>query len=249
MFAFEGSSTWLGSTKAGVTAFSSWLDVVTLADSNSKSGLETDLLYQSLKLYFINGGGHCYAAPVDTLSALVPALDDVTLLVQAGVKLNKFMPQVTPLCKPGQALFALFDGPKRRNGYLYCGRGGAGYIPRAATGGGVLPWLTVPGIIRHRRQAGRWRGAYARVDRQRGVWKAPANVDIIGATPRYKVSDEVAGACNKPDSGHAINVIRAFRGTGPLIWGARTLQGRLTHGAMCRCAVCLTPLSGTFAWR
>lgn len=224
VFAFEGSSTWLGSTKAGVTAFSSWLDVVTLADS--KSGLETDLLYQSLKLYFINGGGHCYAAPVDTLSALVPALDDVTLLVQAGVTLNTFKEQVTTLCKPGQALFALFDGPEAEMANSAAVDAKQKNYPDQPQAAVYYPWLSVPGISTDIPPSGAVAGAYARVDRQRGVWKAPANVDIIGATPKYKVSDEVAGACNEPGSGHAINVIRAFRGTGPLIWGARTLAAQ-----------------------
>ncbi len=220
VFAFEGGHDWLGSTKDGVTAFSSWLDVVTLTATQE---LKHDLLYQSLKLYFINGGGHCYVAPVSKLSALVPALDDVTLLVQAGVKRDAFKTQVTTLCKPGQALFALFDGPDTEMANSSAVISEQGQYPDQPQAAVYYPWLTVPGTSTDIPPSGAVAGAYARVDRQRGVWKAPANVDIIGATPKYKVSDEVAGACNVPEGGHAINVIRAFRGTGPLIWGARTL--------------------------
>ncbi|MBN3584708.1 phage tail sheath family protein [Algoriphagus aestuarii] len=70
-------------------------------------------------------------------------------------------------------------------------------------------------------------GVYARVDRQRGVWKAPANVDVrtvIG--PSRKVShDQQADLNVDATSGKSINAIRTFTGKGTLIWGARTLAG------------------------
>lgn len=70
-------------------------------------------------------------------------------------------------------------------------------------------------------------GVYARVDSQRGVWKAPANVDIrslIG--PAIKVSHEQQASLNvDASSGKSINVIRSFTGKGTLVWGARTLAG------------------------
>ncbi|WP_026956153.1 phage tail sheath family protein [Algoriphagus vanfongensis] len=70
-------------------------------------------------------------------------------------------------------------------------------------------------------------GVYARVDSQRGVWKAPANVDIrsiIG--PAVKVTHEQQASLNiDASSGKSINAIRSFTGKGTLIWGARTLAG------------------------
>lgn len=70
-------------------------------------------------------------------------------------------------------------------------------------------------------------GVYARVDSQRGVWKAPANIDIrsiIG--PSVKVSNEQQASLNvDASSGKSINVIRSFTGKGTLVWGARTLAG------------------------
>lgn len=70
-------------------------------------------------------------------------------------------------------------------------------------------------------------GVYARVDSQRGVWKAPANVDIrsiIG--PGVKVTHEQQASLNvDATSGKSINAIRTFTGKGTLIWGARTLAG------------------------
>lgn len=70
-------------------------------------------------------------------------------------------------------------------------------------------------------------GIYARVDRDRGVWKAPANVAvsaIIG--PSRMISHEEQGELNiDPTAGKSINAIRSFRGKGTMVWGARTLAG------------------------
>ncbi len=69
-------------------------------------------------------------------------------------------------------------------------------------------------------------GIYARVDSNRGVWKAPANVgvmQIIG--PDKKVTNDEQDGLNLHTSGKSINVIRTFAGRGTLVWGARTLAG------------------------
>src|SRR5262249_43857324 len=55
-------------------------------------------------------------------------------------------------------------------------------------------------------------GIYASVDRDRGVWKAPANVAVEAAVgPTAKITDEQQGRLNvDPVSGKSINAIRAF---------------------------------------
>jgi uncharacterized protein len=70
-------------------------------------------------------------------------------------------------------------------------------------------------------------GIYARVDSERGVWKAPANVSIAGITgPAVKISDEDQTTLNVDDTaGKSINAIRTLTGRGTLVWGARTLAG------------------------
>ncbi len=70
-------------------------------------------------------------------------------------------------------------------------------------------------------------GVYARVDSQRSVWKAPANVDIRSILrPTVSVSHEEQENLNvDATSGKSINVIRFFQGKGNLVWGARTLAG------------------------
>lgn len=223
------------------TAFSSWLEVSALRERIDSAAATTfeetvtkDLLYQSLKLYFLNGGGHCYVAPLSLLARLVPALDDATLLVQAGVDLEAFKLSITSLYGLGKTMFVLFDSPtnktdKSKNELTTEAEVKAAQEKFEATPYGAVyyPWLTVPDVPVDVPPSGAVAGIYARVDRQRGVWKAPANVELVGATPKYKVSDEVDGFCNVPSSGKSINVIRAFRGTGPLVWGARTLASSL----------------------
>ena len=71
-------------------------------------------------------------------------------------------------------------------------------------------------------------GVYARVDDSRGVWKAPANVNLnYVIKPVIKITDEQQKALNEDSTGgKSVNVIRSFVGRGnALIWGARTLAG------------------------
>lgn len=70
-------------------------------------------------------------------------------------------------------------------------------------------------------------GLYAAVDRDRGVWKAPANVSLSGAVgASSRMTDEMQEDLNvDPTAGKSINVIRDFTGRGTIVWGARTLAG------------------------
>ena len=70
-------------------------------------------------------------------------------------------------------------------------------------------------------------GAYATTDRERGVWKAPANVSlnaVIG--PVEKITSKDQERLNvDTTAGKSINAIRSFVGKGTMVWGARTLAG------------------------
>jgi phage tail sheath protein FI len=70
-------------------------------------------------------------------------------------------------------------------------------------------------------------GIMARVDNNRGVWKAPANESVKMVTgPSLKVTAQQQETLNiDPTTGKSINVIRFFTGKGTLVWGARTLAG------------------------
>ncbi len=70
-------------------------------------------------------------------------------------------------------------------------------------------------------------GVYASVDRDRGVWKAPANVSLNSVIkPAVKISQDQQGEYNVDvNAGKSVNIIRSFTGKGVLVWGARTLAG------------------------
>lgn len=70
-------------------------------------------------------------------------------------------------------------------------------------------------------------GVYARVDRDRGVWQAPANVSLASVLgPTKIISNEEQENLNvDSNAGKSINAIRSFTGKGTLVWGARTLAG------------------------
>ncbi len=70
-------------------------------------------------------------------------------------------------------------------------------------------------------------GLYARVDNERGVWKAPANVSIGSIVgPMVKINDTLQDVMNiDPNGGKSVNAIRYITGRGTVIWGARTLAG------------------------
>jgi len=62
-------------------------------------------------------------------------------------------------------------------------------------------------------------GIYARVDSQRGVWKAPANEPLIGAAGFERTLTSADIDLLNP---LGVNCLRAFPGKGNLVWGART---------------------------
>ena len=75
--------------------------------------------------------------------------------------------------------------------------------------------------------SGAMAGVMTRIDTQTGVWKAPANVSIVGAAylPIRLTENQQTGLNVDAVSGKSVNAIRSFPGRGILVWGARTLAG------------------------
>lgn len=86
------------------------------------------------------------------------------------------------------------------------------------------PWLLAPSVYknstaRYIPSSGHVAGTWARTDTQRGVYKAPANVAILGITGlEFSLTNQTQAPLN--DVG--INCVRTFPGQGSLVWGART---------------------------
>ncbi len=66
-------------------------------------------------------------------------------------------------------------------------------------------------------------GLYARTDRQRGIWKAPAGVDA-GLFGVSGLETDVGDADLARLTDRSVNVIKTFPGAGIVAWGARSLE-------------------------
>ncbi|CNH72714.1 phage tail sheath family protein [Yersinia pekkanenii] len=203
--------------KSGVaTRINSWMDYLNLAGNFNNS----DRLSISLRAYFTNGGGYCYLIKTSDLEAVIPTLDDVTLLVAAGEDIKT---AVDTLCQPGKGLFAILDGPETA---LTMDGAEAAQNKYTATPFAAVyyPWLTADWADADIPPSAVMAGVYAAVDLSRGVWKAPANIALKGGLePKFLVTDDLQGVYN---SNRAFNMIRSFTNTGTTVWGARTLEDK-----------------------
>ncbi|HGM6860885.1 TPA: phage tail sheath family protein [Serratia rubidaea] len=189
-------------------------------------------LAPALRAYFDNGGGYCYLCPYDQLADAVPQMDDVTLIVQAGEPAAAAV--IQQICTPGSMLFGLLDGPKEgtleeaypemtpsdcaaiyypwlKADWHICGRDGS--LIDKQNIHLVAPSAVVAGLM-------------CKTDRQRGVWKAPANISIsAGLIPTVKIGDKTQALYTSPNkSTLSVNMIRSFPGRGTQVWGARTMS-------------------------
>ncbi len=92
-----------------------------------------------------------------------------------------------------------------------------------------FPRLRMPNPLRQNQlepfaSCGSVAGGFARTDAQRGVWKAPAGLDaeLAGVSAlTVPMTDMENGQLNRL----GVNCLRTMPGTGPVIWGRRTLRG------------------------
>ncbi len=86
------------------------------------------------------------------------------------------------------------------------------------------PWLLAPSVYknstaRYVPPSGHVAGTWARTDTERGVYKAPANVTVLGILGlEFTLTDQNQAPLNQV----GINCLRTFPGQGSLVWGART---------------------------
>lgn len=91
-----------------------------------------------------------------------------------------------------------------------------------------FPRLTIPDVLNENRPrgvaaSGTLAGVWARIDGQRGVWKAPAGTEagLAGARLAVNLKDLDNGTLNQV----GVNVLRSFPVFGTVSWGGRTLMG------------------------
>ncbi|HEV8568086.1 MAG TPA: phage tail sheath C-terminal domain-containing protein [Actinoplanes sp.] len=103
------------------------------------------------------------------------------------------------------------SGTSARNAAFYFPRLRAPDPLRGGTAGDFVPCGAVAGVM-------------ARTDATRGVWKAPAGTEaglVAVIAPAETMTDRQNGVLNVK----GVNCVRAFRDTGSVVWGARTLRG------------------------
>ena len=254
--------------------------------SSGKGPTIKSLLYHSIQMYFINGGGPCYIvsagldssdpteAGLDAALQKLAAFDEPTLIViPDATKLDDtegygLMNKALDQCAELQDRFTIMDVKMKSdietaasdfrdviNGDIEKAKYGAAYFPNIKT---TLPFnfsddtqvtvvskgtldsiKTTENAYYNKVKAalntvkielppsGAVAGLYASVDASRGVWKAPANVQITSIVgPSVVITDIDQRDLNvDPVAGKSINAIRFFTGKGTLVWGARTLAG------------------------
>ena len=206
---------------------------------------ENFCLYESVQLFFGNGGGDCYiiSAGNYTNPVLLADLNNglansrnvrasiltVPDAVYLSVVADFFALQQNMLKQCAELLtqFAILNTMTPSTDVLtdiQQFRDGIGSV-NLSYGAVYYPWLILAStkIIP---PCGAIAGVYAQTDRNRGVWKAPANTSVHGISGLTNtITTDIQSSMNVHESGKSVNAIRFFSGKGFLVWGARTLNG------------------------
>lgn len=185
-------------------------------------------LWHAARAFFLQGGEHLHVVRVADAAdcpaglAALAAAGDISLVAAPGVwaSADEAAGIATALIAHAEATrrFALIDGLGHQSvdairawRRRFDSRDAALYHPWLAMadpgGGEVLlpPSASVAGLM-------------ARVDRERGMWKAPANELLRSASPEVDLSQAELDLLNP----EGINCLRSSVGRGARVWGART---------------------------
>lgn len=194
--------------------------------------------------FFLNGGSRCYlavaepgadreAALINALESLAPMTDldliavpdamtlgktDGTRDTDAIIRVQANMLKHTELHAGRLAILdslpgASVEGMKEQRSKLLSG------MAEPVNGALYFPWIRIAnGLIP---PSGHIAGIFARSDARAGVFKAPANEEVLGVLDlEVDVNNQIQDQLNP----EGINCLRAFRGRGIRVWGARTIS-------------------------
>ncbi|MFC7309597.1 phage tail sheath family protein [Streptomyces monticola] len=162
-------------------------------------------------------------------------VDDVNLLVLPELSAYESTDDMVTVVSAAQRLcqerriFLLVDAPDSWVSVDSARAGLAAFEPvRGNHAGLYFPHLQLTdpltGRLRSFPPSGAVAGVFARTDSERGVWKAPAGTEarLAGVhSLTVKLTDRENGLLNPL----GVNCLRTFPMVGPLVWGARTLEG------------------------
>lgn len=197
-----------------------------------------NLLAHAVFGFFRNGGTSCYVVwinqegEIDTALEQFEAIDEIAIVAAPGITSRAALASITAHCEGLGDRVAIFDTPLEveTNGSLDLGLlkpdNQQKVIPDNSDYAALyFPWLQVFDPISRQNiyvpPSGHMAGVYARVDAERGVFKAPANETVLGAVGlKYDISRSKQDKLNP----QGINCIRSLNGN-IRVWGARTLGG------------------------
>jgi phage tail sheath protein FI len=194
-------------------------------------------LAQAVLGFFNNGGTRAWIVRVDDLDAVtsvenalkkLEAIDEVAIVAAPGSLKKAIRLLVVEHCERMKDRFAIVDGQRTTSITVDDIKGPEpppDDLRNSDYAALYFPWLGVFDPVTKQSDfvppSGHMAGIYARVDAERGVHKAPANVGVRGALGlEYLVSKNEQDGLNPS----GINVIRSFNGD-IRVWGARTLGG------------------------
>ncbi|MCB0838468.1 MAG: phage tail sheath family protein [Bacteroidetes bacterium] len=229
------------------SAFNQIIEIGSFAEYEQIFGESTQQFYlwESVKLFYENGGGKCFIISVGSTnsslqrSSLEKGLQisrkanaQLVLVPDAvGLPANDFYQiqnSMLSVCAKMKDRFAILNtlkpGSNVQNDIQDF---------RAHTSGNDLGYGAVyyPWLITNSNQtippSGAVAGIIAQNDRNKGVWKAPANISLRGIQGLTNALNSAQRDMLNvsPGDGKSINSIVTFSGKGIVVWGARTLAG------------------------
>ncbi|MFF8867945.1 phage tail sheath family protein [Streptomyces sp. NPDC015139] len=215
-----------GNVPAAMTRVNGWRDAQSLLGSDDSEALNA--AQAALYGYFANGGGAGYVVTTagrGLKDALAEVPDDVTIVVaphlweQGAQTAGQWARELAAFAAERKAMAILHadrDHTPEQAGSAVKAWG----IPAAHASFAAVyyPWAQMPRSSDAVAPSAIVAGIWARSDQERGVWKAPANAAVRGITglQHTATDDEQRQFVN-------INFLRTFKGTGILVWGARTV--------------------------
>ena len=185
----------------------------------SASSNANDVSRHAVRLYFENGGGPCFVGGVGKVANALRDHPEINLVAAHGKNLSTLVADANI---PKQVFF-LLDGQDaapanlaavQPQGVTNPTNAACYYPPLLLTQGKAIVQVPASTVVA---------ATYCTKDREEGPWRAPANVGLIGVSPKFPVSDADNLALMGGDTGSAINPIRSFLGRPSVIWGARTM--------------------------
>ncbi len=183
--------------------------------------------------FFNNGGSRLFIvrlrsdAQLDDALTRLEAVDEVAIVAAPGLTDAPILASIVAHCEKTQNRFAIFDTAE------VAATIDSSLLPADSKNAAVyFPWPQVfdPGLKVREPDgkglifvppSGHMAGIYARVDTNRGVFKAPANEVVLGAVGlRYGLSKSQQDGLNPT----GVNCIRSLNGN-IRVWGARTVGG------------------------